>query len=293
MQVQNTRNVLSEDTRLCHLLMADGKYGKTTLAASLDAFTRMTLGKPSIFIAVEQGEGGGTMSIQEAGVDYVTPATQSEFDAILSELATNTTYGGVVLDSGTEAINRIIKPYALTFPSREKHAVRTMGVPDRGDYQSMGEFMRQRVNRLIDLTVARDVRMRKHFVMTTRLREKVDQDSGAVTFVGPDLPGALAQNIIGMFQTVSRIVSKAAVEEVGGRKVRVSRRVLLSRPDSVTPLGDRMKVFPEELELSNPDGSYVGYPDIWTRYWLPRIEAIRAAAASVAVAGTSAQQGVQ
>ena len=275
--LRNTRNVLSRDTRLCHLLIADGKLGKTTLAASLDALTRETLGKPSLFIAVEQGEGGGTMSVQDAGVDYVCPETQAEFDAILAELSSDSKYGGVILDSGTEAINRIIKPYALTFPSRERHAVRTMGVPDRGDYQSMGEFMRQRVNRLIDLTVKRDLRLRKHFVMTTRLREKVDQDSGAITFIGPDLPGALAQNIVGMFQTVSRIVSKASVEDVGGKKLRVTKRVLLSRPDSVTPLGDRMKVFPEELPLTKDDGSFVGYLDIWKQYWLPRIEEIEAA----------------
>lgn len=217
------------------------------------------------------------MSVQSANVDYVCPETQAEFDAILSELSSDSKYGGIILDSGTEAINRIIKPYALTFPSRERHAVRTMGVPDRGDYQSMGEFMRQRVNRLIDLTVKRDVRLRKHFVMTTRLREKVDQDSGAVTFIGPDLPGALAQNIVGMFQTVSRIMSKASVHDVDGKKLRVMRRVLLSRPDSVTPLGDRMKVFPEELPLTREDGSYVGYLDIWNEYWLPRIEEIETA----------------
>lgn len=229
------------------------------------------------------------MSIQSAGVDYVTPQNQTEFDGILSELSTNTYYGGVVLDSGTEAINRIIKPYALTFPSRERNAIRTMGVCDRGDYQSMGEFMRQRVNRLIDLTVSRDVRMRKHFVMTTRLKEKVDQDSSTITFVGPDLPGALAQNIVGMFQTVSRIVSKTSIEDVGGKKLRTSRRVLLSRPDSVTPLGDRMQVFPDEIELTNQDGSFVGYLDIWKRYWLPRLEAIRAKAeASAATQGGSA-----
>lgn len=260
---------------MCHLLMAPGKRGKTTLAASLNNLTQKLYGKPTLFIAVEAGDGGGTASIEEFGVDYVCPKNVTEFDSIISELMVNKDYAGVVLDSATETVPRIIKPYALTFPSREKQGVRTMGVPDRGDYQSMGEFMRQRLNNLVNLT-SRDFMSpdtRKHLIVTARLREKYDEN-GVLLDIGPDLPGQMANNAVGMFQTVSRIdVVDRVVPDPSkpGATMRVEKRILRTQPTKTSALGDRYKILPPEVELTSADGKYVGFVEIWDQFWTPRI----------------------
>jgi hypothetical protein len=63
-EVRNTRDLITEHTRLCVLGFSPTGYGKTTLGATLDRMTRRFFGKPSLFIGVEAGEGGGAMSIQ-------------------------------------------------------------------------------------------------------------------------------------------------------------------------------------------------------------------------------------
>jgi hypothetical protein len=233
-------------------------------------------GKPTLFIAVEAGDGGGTASVEDFGVDYVTPKNNVELDSILSWLSTDTKYAGVVLDSATEAIARIIKPFALTFPSREKQAVRGLGVPDRGDYQSMGEFMRQRFNDLINIT-SKDFgkpETRKHLIVTARLREKYDEN-GTLLSIGPDLPGQMASNAIGMFQTVSRIDVKNVVVPNPmelGKTMRIQKRVLRTEPEAVSALGDRYRILPKELDLTTPEGGYVGFVEIWEQFWVPRFK---------------------
>jgi hypothetical protein len=121
------------------MLWAHPKRGKTTFAASLDAMTKKYFGKPTLVIAVEAGEGGGTMSIQDGDVDYVAPTSMEELNKVLAALANDTTYGGVVLDSSTEYVNRFLKPYALSFPYTKGSApaTRSLGVPEQGDYQTM------------------------------------------------------------------------------------------------------------------------------------------------------------
>ncbi len=280
LEIQNTSKLVNEDTRICQLLIAEGKSGKTTLSASLNNLTQKLYGKPTLVIAVEAGEGGGTASIEDFGVDYVCPKDVTEFDSIISALTADTKYAGVVLDSSTEMVQRIIKPFSLSFASREKAPVRVMGVPDRGDYQSMGEFMRQRMNNLINLTSREFMKnsFRKHVIVTARQKDKYN-DNGAVIATGPDLPGQMAGNAVGMFQTISRIEVKTVVvpnPEKPGTTMRVQKRILRTVPGPGDALGDRYRILPDEVELTTADGKYVGFVEIWDKYWMPRIEKSKA-----------------
>ena len=56
--------------------------------------TRRFGGKPSLFVAIELGDGGGTASIQSLGVDYVMPTDIGELDSVILELSRDTKYGG-------------------------------------------------------------------------------------------------------------------------------------------------------------------------------------------------------
>src|SRR5665213_3010469 len=94
--IKSTKNLLSEATRLCALIYAPPKFGKTELASSLDAFTQKYRGKPTLIIASEVAEGGGTMSLNAKDIDYVMPSNWNEMESLVASLATNEKYGGIV-----------------------------------------------------------------------------------------------------------------------------------------------------------------------------------------------------
>ena len=261
--VRNTANLINPDTRLCAMVYSPPKFGKTTLAATLNKLTLKTLNKPTLFIAVEAGEGGGTMSIQDAGVDYVCPEDYNEFQSVLAALQTDTFYGGVVLDSATEYVNRYLKPYALNFPSRERIPTRSAGVPERSDYQTMGEKARKDFNQLISLTTKADTNIRKHLIVTALERSK--EDNGAIVAIQPDLPGAMSGAATAMFQTVAQVAIRGKVvkDPTTGQPSRITERVLVTGGDGVRVVGDRTHVFPTEC-------TDMDLLTLWEKYWVPQ-----------------------
>lgn len=271
-QVRNTAQLFTPDTRMCMLVYAHAKRGKTTFAASMDAFTRKYFNKPTLIIAVEAGEGGGTMSIQDFNVDYVTPANMEELNKIIAALATDTKYGGVVLDSATEYVNRFLKPYALKFPYTKgaAPATRLEGVPEQGDYQTMGERARMDFNKLINLTSHPDKNVRKHLLVTALEKEKTNRD-GVLLSVQPDLPGAMSLAATAMFQTVGCIELKTTVEpDPANPKAtrRVTRRMLVTdtSEESKKIVGDRTKRI--------PSGSPLNFNEIYEASWIPTFKAV-------------------
>lgn len=259
LDIRNTANLINPTTKLSILIYAPPKFGKTTLAATLNKVTLAENGKKTLFIAVEAGEGGGTMSIQHAAVDYVAPTSYEEFLQVLAALQNDTTYGGVVLDSATEYVNRFLKPYALRFAPRERVDTRQAGVPTRSDYQTMGEKARIDFLQLIGMTIHRNPDCRKHLVVTALQREKTD-DSGRLIAIQPELPGSMSATATAMFQTVGQIIIKSRVVD----NVRTQQRILLTEGDGVRVVGDRTGVFPAEAP---PD-----LKEIWDKYWLPKIK---------------------
>jgi hypothetical protein len=273
LQVRSTKNVITSDTKICMMMYSPPKFGKTRFGATLHEMTMKFFGKPTLFIALEAGEGGGTMSIQDYDVPYVVPASLTDLDRLTSELTTNTDFAGIVLDSATELVNRFVKPYALKFPSREKVATREAGVPEQSDYQTMAEKLREIINKLINITALPDPKLRKHLLITATEKEKTDRSTGRLTAIQPELPGAMAASACAMVQTIGYIGVRTTVEDVPGKpgqKIRVTNRLLMTEADGVRIAGDRTKVFPKEGPLD--------FPVIWEQYWLPRIAALQAAA---------------
>jgi len=262
--VRNTSDLITPDTKLCMLIYAMAKMGKTTLAAGLDALTKKHCGKPSLIIACEPADGGGTMSIQELGVDFAQPRDLNDLEKIIAALETDTKYAGVILDSGTEVVKAFVQPYALKFASKMRDPRREAGVPARDDYQTMGEEMRKKVNRLVRLTSHPDLRVRKHLIMTALIKEKYDQDGNVVLRIGPDLPGAMADTSTAMFQTVATLkIKDTVVKDPKTNAVsRIKSRVLVTEGDGVWVLGDRTHCFPKECE---PD-----LMKIWETGFMPK-----------------------
>ena len=263
-EIRNTSKLITPDTRMCVMCFAPSGFGKTTLGATLNDLTKEFMGKPSLFVAVAAGEGGGTMSIEDKGIDFVCPTSLNEFDKILAALTTDTQYGGVILDSASEMVKRFIQPYALAFPSREKLETRKAGVPERSDYQTMGEKARQYFNQLINLTTHPDPKIRKHLFVTALEKDRTD-DRGNLISIQPALPGAMAGDATAMFQTVLSLAIKPQVvpdPTKPGATKRINTRVLLSDSDGLRQVKDRTKLFPNNSE---PD-----LAKIYRENWVPK-----------------------
>ena len=234
----------------------------------MDSFTRQYRGKPTLFIAMEAAEGGGTMSIQEYEVDYVTPTTIEEFNKIVAALAGDTRYGGVVVDSATEYVTRFLKPYALKFPYTKgtPSLTRNAGVPEQGDYQTMGEQARIDFNKLIGLTTHPDLNIRKDLLVTALEKEKLSRDGKELVAIQHDLPGAMSSVATSMFQTVGCIELRTSVQpDPSNPKVtrRVTQRTLVTdaTEDNKRVVGDRTKLI--------PTGSPLDFVEIYKTNWAP------------------------
>lgn len=277
LSIKNTRNLLSESTRLCALIYAPPKFGKTELASSLDAFTRKYRGKPTLIIASEVAEGGGTMSLNMKDIDYVMPSNWNEMESLVASLATNDYYGGVVVDNLSDYVNRIVKPHAMSFPSKERDSgTRALGVPVRGDYQVMGESTRTQLNRLINLTNENTSdRFRKDLVVTA-LQKEVTDESGNLTGIVPDLPGALAGSVTAMLQTVLSIgVKQKILKQADGSTKRINTRVLYSTIDPLRRTDDRMGLFKpwHDKSITAEDGTPLGLVEIYEKWLATRPQA--------------------
>lgn len=250
------------------MLWAYAKRGKTSMGKTMDAFTQKYSGKPTLFIAVEAGEGGGTMSIQDAAIDYVTPTTMEELNNVVAYLGQDEKYGGVVLDSASEYVNRFLKPYALKFPYTKgtPPATRLAGVPEQGDYQTMGERARSDFNQLINLTSHPNPKIRKHLLVTALEMEKKDRD-GNVLRIGPALPGAMMEGSTSMFQTVGTIELKTTVGKTpDGKPTRTTERMLVTdaTEENKKILGDRTKCIQSGMPLN--------FVAIWEQGFMPRFK---------------------
>lgn len=257
LEVRSTKGLRSRNTRVCALLFSPPKFGKTEMASGLDELTRKYRGKPTLFIACESAEGGGTMSISEKGIAYVMPNSWGDMEQLLAALETDETYGGIVLDNGTDYVNRIVKPHALAFPSKEKIlGARIDGVPVRSDYQVMGENARNHFNKLVNLTSdKKPERYRKDLIVTALEREKSDEQ-GVLQYISPDFPGALQQVAPSIFQSVASITIKPKVLTMPDKTTRrTSMRHLYCTEDGKRISGDRTKMLIHDYPLSNDDGS--------------------------------------
>lgn len=274
-KVRRTGEVFDENSRIAAFVFAPTGYRKTRFGATLDELTRKHLNKPTLFIAAERGEGGGTTSIRDSNVEFTMPERLDEIESILADLRTDTYYGGVVMDSASDLVRSYLLPWSLKMPARENPVSRSKaGVPSRDDYQNMGEKLRQYFVQLINLTTiggnepsAKDVDCRKHVYVTALQRQKFDNDTGRLTSTGPDLPGQMADMAASMFQLSATIdFDYDLVEDEKNPKLkrRVERPVLAtSMPIGKYQVKDRYGLFPERGPLN--------WLELYEQYWLPAL----------------------
>lgn len=237
----------------------------TLTASSLNDITLKHRGKKTLIIACEEAEGGGTMTLNELNVDYKQPKNWQEMEQLLAELATDEDYAGVILDNATDYVGRIVKPYALKFPSKEENSkfagTRTHGVLQQSDYLPVAEFARQQLAKLVGLTNPDTTaeRYRKDLIVTCLEKEHKTRDGKFLGF-RPDLPGSLATSVTAMFQSVLWLRKDAKVVDAGKPTARrLDVRSLVSGGDADRAvMGDRMKMFPLEYSLTDGAGKPVG-----------------------------------
>jgi len=262
---------VSPDTRICGLIYAPSKYGKTELASSLGDITKKYRGKPTLIIACEVAEGGGTMTLHRKDCDYVMPTTWQDMEQLLAALAGDETYGGVVLDNATDYIVRIVRPYALKFPSKEANSAfsgpRQHGVPMRTDYQVMAECARQQLNKLINLTnETTPAAVRKDLIVTALEKEHTD-DGGNVESIKPALPGALADVVTAMFQSVVSIRIKNKIVGPANNTKSVAGRLLHVMEGEKRITGDRCGLWKNGQSLTTDTGEPIGLLPMYSE-WL-------------------------
>jgi hypothetical protein len=268
-EIRNTANLIGPNTKICTLIQGPPKRGKTSMAATLDTMCKKFFGKPALFIATEGAEGGGTMSIQELGVDYIQPENLEQWNSVVAGLGSDTKYAGVVVDSSSDLIQRYIKPMALKMPARTNPPSRSKGVPVWDDYNVMGEFGRIEFNKLINLTTHPNPDIRKHLVVTA-IEKEFSDDDGNLKAIKTNLPGQLRDGVTAMFQTVGRILIRMDVVPSSvnpAQKVRVPRYTFVTKNDSIADIGDRTHVLPPEAPCD--------FVEIWDKYFIPRIQGVK------------------
>ncbi len=260
-----TSGSLATDPNLkfCGLVLGPPKVGKTTFLMSLAQAIEKYEGKSSLIIACEPADGGGLLSIASGNIPFVQPTTLDELKTCLTALASDRNFGGVFLDNAGEVVSCLMKPVAMSLPSREGQQSRSLaGVPERSDYQTMGELFRRDVLLpLINLSKHKDPAIRKHIVITTLPKEKLDKQ-GNLLKVLPDLPGAMALAAQALVQFVGGIEMMASKEMVNNQLVTTKKRFLISERDAYHDYSDRYNVFPPQCPTD--------MVSVWEKYWVPR-----------------------
>jgi len=217
LNIRNTKELIDpEHYKLKVLCYALTGTGKTDWAASAKAIGSVG------YVACETGLGAGLLTIASQGLDYVTPTSVPEFEAIcLGKVFKDRDV--VVLDSLSDMARTFIKDYAIAMPrARGESAKRQAGIPELDDYGIMGEVTRRLVRKLLE--------MDKHIIVTAGERyDKPDPDVPGSTFlIGPDLPGQMFLGSPGMFDLVLRMHARPVLRDPKDAKSRYNQRYFIT-----------------------------------------------------------------
>jgi len=231
----------------------------------LDELTRTTLGKPSLYIAVEEGEGGGAATIRGMNIPLVIPRDYADLYRILGLVRNSKDYGGIIIDSASECSKKHVKNAALKYPCRENVATREAGVATRSDFQVMGELMSQVLRMAISCTTHENPEFRKHLIVTAA--DRMREEDGRVTYQGPDLAGRMGSEAVQIFQQVFTMEIRPVV--TAGKRANV--RYLITESSGVRAAKDRYHILPEAIRLkSSPtDGDGENLLSMWQKYYVP------------------------
>ena len=274
MDVRNTRDTVKpENYNWKVLLVADAGLGKTTFVGTA----------PDVGIAAcEPGEGGGTLSIVKAGVDFVEPRTFADFRSICYD-----TFGpfqkkrSVALDSLSYMVKSFIKEHVLTaFPAKNPREAmrRAAGIPSGFDFGEIAELTRNLLNALL---------AQKKHVLVTALAKYEKDDNGIIIRVKPDLPGALGDACAAMFDSVLFLKSRKLLRDPRDPRSAYIQRYFITQTDNIHLAKDRNnsgKPFLNAEEIFDKDTGVGSFPDLLNKILTGHATAIQpTSAASIEV----------
>ncbi len=250
MEVRNTKDLVKpENYNWKVLLVAPPGIGKTTWVGTA----------PDVGIAAcETGEGGGTLSIVKAGVDFVEPKNFADFRSICYDtFVPFQKKRAVALDSLTYMTRSFIKEHVLTaFPAKNPREAmrRQAGIPSGFDFGEIAELTRNLLNALLN--------QKKHIIVTVLAKSEKD-DNGIVVGIKPDLPGALADAAAAMFDSVVFLKARKILKDPRDPRSAYMQRFFITQTDGVHLAKDRNnsgKPFLSQEEIFDKDSGVGSFP---------------------------------
>jgi len=107
-------------------------------------------------------------------------------------------------------------------------------------------------------------------LIVTALQKDKQDDSGNITGIIPDLPGALAEAVTALFNSVISIgIKNTVVAQPDKTTKRISNRILYSRADGLRRTDDRTGIFSafHERAITDAEGKPLGINTIYEA-WL-------------------------
>lgn len=199
------------------------------------------------------------LSIASKSLPYVCPSTLGDFEAICT--------GGVfkdretiVLDSLSAMVRGFIKDHAIAMPRRGVDSPkRKAGVPELDDYMTMAEITRRLLSALLDLD--------KNIIVTALEKSEKDEN-GAITGIGPDLPGQLFLGAPALFDSVLYLKTRSKLRTPADPKSRFTEHYLITQNDGCHVGKDRNNIngkaplAPEEVfDIGTGAGSFTALRD--------------------------------
>jgi hypothetical protein len=237
MQPKKLGNIFS-NLKLKILIYGSPGTGKTTWCG----------GAPRpLFAACETGVANGLLPLaNRPDVRYVEVKSLKELDDFLKFAAADPDSDTVVLDSVTAMVQTFIRSAALAIPRRYGDTdKRRAGVPELDDYGVMGELLRSRVHRLLEID--------KHIIITalSKFREP-DAEKGVPAAMGPMLPGQAFEAVPGMMDHVFYLETKRAVKDGKSEYYRI---IHTDSPGVILAKTRISGVLPPQLPWNGTDGS--------------------------------------
>lgn len=277
--VGNTADNFTEFSRMAGLIWAQTGFGKTTLLATVDQLCQKHMGgKRALFVAMDEGDGGGTnlVDIRKKGIPLVEPKSLAETKKLMAGIVLEKDIGAVLFDDGTSFATKYVQSTALTLnqprASSDERRLRELGVPIQADYQTIGEFSREFIISFIGLSTfghpehePEKCRLRKHVFMTAQERIKTDRNGENIEYIGPAFPGSLPTVVASKFPLVCTIKF--------GRDATTKQPIRYVQCSSDNPkeiLKDRSGLLDRILPMD--------VCQWYEQYWLPEIQKVQGAA---------------
>ena len=217
--VGNTAESFTRFSRMAGLIWAQTGAGKTSLLSTADELCQKHMGgKRALFVAMDTGDGSGTnlASVRAKGIPLVQPQSLNECSKLLADLVLAPEFGAILFDDLTSFTTNFVQATALTLDQKrasvEEKRLRQLGVPVQSDYQTIGEFTRDFVIRLISLSTFGHPEqepdkcdLRKHVFATAQERIKTDRNGDNIEYIGPALPGSLPTVVASKFPLLCTI----------------------------------------------------------------------------------------